>query len=308
MNIPSVALPAVLIILVSYGISNAQDVVLYGAASDDCVNSSTGSTDSSLYLVDPNTAETERIGGIGFEGVTGLAFVASGLLVGSAKGETTDNPKFAVLISINPGSAEGSLIGTIGEDNIDGECARAPDLTYDRATGTLFATGDNCSGGDYLQFINQTTGHGTLIGSYDPFNGGGNGLAISDNGVLFVTANEAFITVNRDTGAPTFIGNLPLPEGTFVNSLAFHPVTGELFGSTIAASEDPAQRTSTLVKINTTTGDTTEIGELPNCFDALIFAVARKSIPALSERAAIAAAGVLGIFGLLALRRRKAVA
>lgn len=309
MNILRVAISTVLIILVSYGISSAQDVVLYGAASDDCVASPPGSTDSSLYLVNPNTAETERIGGIGFEGVTGLAFLASGQLVGSAKGEITGNDKFAILISVNPGTAEGALIGTIGEGNADGECARAPDLTYDRATDTLFATGDDCDGGDNLQFINQATGHGTLIGAYDPFNGGGNGLAISDNGVLFVTADEAFITVNPNTGAPTFIANLTLPDDVFVNSLAFHPITGELFGSTIDQTDPPNERSSTLVKIDTATGVVTEIGELPNCFDALIFAEAeREPIPALSEWAAMAAAGVLGLFGLLALRRRKAIA
>lgn len=308
MNILSFAISTVLIILVSYGISSAQDVVLYGAASDDCV-AEFGSIDSSLYLVNPNTAETEHIGHIGFDGVTGLAFLPGGLLVGSAKGETGDNPKFAILISINPETAAGSLIGTIGDGNVDGECARAPDLTYDGATDTLFATGDDCDGGDYLQFINQATGHGTLIGTYNPFNGGGNGLAISDNGVLFVTANEAFITVNRDTGAPTFIGNLTLPRDVFVNALAFHPITGELYGSTIEQSGLPTERSSTLVKIDTATGAVTEVGELPNCFDALIFAeVEREPIPALSEWSAIAAAGVLGIFGLYALRRRKAVA
>lgn len=309
MNILRITISAVFIFMMSYVVSSAQDIVLYGAADNECITDF-GSNGSSLYLVNPDTAETELVGSIGFDGVTGLAFLSRGELVGSAKGETGKNPRSAILIRIHPTSAVGSLIGVIGrEDSELDECGRAPDLTYDAATNTLFATGAVCrnQGGNSLQSVNQTTGHGTIIGSYD-FSGGGNGLAISDEGVLFVTIDQNFITVNPNTGAPTFIAILSIDERIQVNALAFHPLTGELFGSTINHTRDATERSSTLVKINTETGVVTEVGKLPDCFDALIFGQLPEPIPTMSKWGFIAAAGVLGIFGLLALRRRKQAA
>jgi len=292
-------------------------VEILGAARDECVRSNEGGAgNSSLYRVDPNTAEAQLIGDIGFKGVTGFAFLPDGRLVASARGEGEE--RSAILIEINPVTGAGSLIGTIGEEVI-GECARAPGLSVDPMTSTLFATGDSCpeSGDDFLQTVNPSTGEGTLIGTYDPFNGSGNGLAVSNNGVFFVTVccseeEEGFaelITVNPISGAPTFISKLTLEEFIFVNALAFHPLTGELFGSTINETESPDIRSSTLVKINTATGATTTVGDLPDCFDGIVFrSVQTTVVPTLSEWGLIAMAGVLAIIGLLAIRRRKVTA
>ncbi|MCH7519819.1 MAG: IPTL-CTERM sorting domain-containing protein, partial [Candidatus Dadabacteria bacterium] len=263
--------------------------------------------------VNPHNADAVLIGNIGFEGVTGLAFLPDGRLVGSARGEEQGENRFAILIEIDPQTGAGTLIGTIGEE-VDGECGRAPDLSLDLHTGTLFATGDACDPGndDFLQTVNPVTGQGTLIGTYSPFNGGGNGLAISNNGVFFVTVSPGsfatLITVNPNSGAPTSDVPLTLDQNIFVNALAFHPFTQELFGSTVDLNTSPNERSSTLITINTVTGQTTEIGVLPDCFDAIIFRELPTNIPTLSEWGLIAMAGILGIVGIvgfMVIRRRK---
>ncbi len=298
----------------SYGLSHAQNVELFGAARNECVSSP--AIGSSLYRVDPDTAQATLIGDIGFEGVTGLAFLPNGRLVGSARRDT-EQVNSAILIEINPATGAGSLIGVIGE-NVEGECSRAPDLSVAPPSGILssldlFATGDQCQEGDSLQTVNPATGEGTLIGTYDPFNGGGNGLAISNNSVFFVTVSPegfaALITVDPNSGAPTFIAFLTLDLAVFVNALAFHPFTGELFGSTVdTGGISPNQRSSTLVKINTETGQTTEVGDLPDCFDGIIFRAEAANVPTLSEWGLIAMAGILGIIGFMVMRRRKVTA
>ena len=127
--------------------------------------------------------------------------------------------------------------------------------------------------------------------------------------VFFFVAVEqnnlvSLITLDPSSGDPTFIAELTLDEEVFVNALAFHPVTGELFGSTIDLDDPP---NSTLIKIDTVTGVTTLVGILPNCFDAIIFReVPPSNVPTLSEWGLIAMAGVLGIVGLIAIRRRRA--
>ncbi len=293
-------------LLLSVGVSNAQDVELFSVARNECVEG-IPPLGSSLFRVDPDTAETEIIGPIGFGGVTGLAFLRGRILVGSSSGGV--DPRTATLIRINPETGQGSIIGVIGNESVDGECGRAPDLTYEAATNTLFASGDVCDGGDSLQTVNPITGQGTVIGNFDGGIGSpGNGLAISDTGVLFHSGSGVLSNINRNTGEGTFIANLTLVGRVFVNALAFHPVTGELYGTTVDLSDPPTERSSALVKINTETGVTTVVGDLPNCSDGLIFFQQPEPIPTLSEWGLIAMAGVLGIIGLLALRRRKVTA
>ena len=125
-------------------------------------------------------------GDIGFEGITGLAFLPDGRLVGSANDDGAG--KVSILINVNIGKGTGSLIGTIGEQSGGGGvgCGRVPDLSVDPLTNTLFATGRACQGGDpFLLTIDPDNAQGTLIGDYLPFDGAGNGFAISDAGVFF---------------------------------------------------------------------------------------------------------------------------
>jgi len=303
-------------LLVSATIAEAQDVALFISVRDDCVDSP--ASPSTLYIVNPSTANSKAIGPIGgFLGVTSLEFLPDGRLVGTANNDGPEqNLRKAIFIEINPDTGAGTLIGEVGDEANDNECGRAPDITYDSATNTLFATGDACtpSSDDFLQTINQMTGKGTSVGTYDPFNGRGNGIAISDNGVIFVTASEEFITVDPLTGNPTKIGDIQISvendEDVHVNGLAFHPITGELYGTTIDQTETASEKSSKLIILDTGNGNTTIVGDLPDCTDGLVFRIIPRNVPTLSEWGLIAMAGVLGIVGLLvlALRRRKVTA
>ena len=131
-------------LLLSAGFADAQDLELFVSVRDDCVQS--GASDATLYSVNPATAQSNPIGPIGFLGVTALEFLPDGRLVGSARQDTgPERPEdfVAILIEINQATGMGSLIGEIGATaNVGEECGRAPGLTYDSSTDTLFATGE----------------------------------------------------------------------------------------------------------------------------------------------------------------------
>ena len=74
MKVLKLTISSLLIFILSYGVSNAQRVELFGVARNNCIVSA-GATGSSLYSVSPNTANAALIGDIGFEGVTGLSFL-----------------------------------------------------------------------------------------------------------------------------------------------------------------------------------------------------------------------------------------
>jgi hypothetical protein len=74
--------------------------LLYGAAN----LLSSGFGPSNLYLIDPQTGDATLIGPIGFDNVTGLAFLSDGRLVGSARGDDLyGGTTTAILIEIDPG-------------------------------------------------------------------------------------------------------------------------------------------------------------------------------------------------------------
>ena len=66
----------------------------------------------------------------------GLEFLPNGQLIGSANGDTEDD-KIAVLISIDPNTGAGTLIGELGRVSNPGECGRIPDIAYDNASGNF---------------------------------------------------------------------------------------------------------------------------------------------------------------------------
>ncbi len=311
MKILKLSFFAVSLFLLSHGIAQAQSVELFVAAKDNCVGQ-VSDTSGNLYRVNLTNATSDLIGPIGFLGLSALEFLGDGRLVGSASDDGPNkDPRRSILIDINPETGSGTLIGQIGNDDNDNECGRAPGLTYDSASNSLFATADSCFDmDDYLQTINQATGHGTLIGAYNPpFDGCGNGIAIRDDGVIFAAVCEELITVNPQTGAGTKVADLNTgvePEFAIINALAFHPVTGDLYGTTVdSGSESPNKRSSTLVILDTTTGETTFIGDLPDCSDGLVFKIVPRNIPTLSEWGLIAMVALLGLAGLFFVAWRK---
>lgn len=297
-------------VLLFSGQSYAQDVRLFVAAKDTCLSGGSNA-DATLYEVVPETAEAFPIGVVGFPGVTALAATPDGRMFGTANIDNNDlGIDIPALISINIRTGKGSLVGGISDD-LNG-CGRAPGLTYDGSTNTLFSTGEDCTQGDSLIAINTQNGVGTILGTYFPFDGGGNGLAARSDGVLFVSAEADLITVSPLDASPTFVANLDIvvqnDNNTFVNAMAFHPETGVLYGTTINQSSSESPRRSKLITIDTATGETQVIGDLPNCTDGIAFRQLQpRPIPTLSQWGLVAMAGLIGIAGLIFYRRRAAV-
>lgn len=235
MNILKLTISCLLILIFSYGVSTAQETTLFAASAEDC-DSTPPSPNSALYIVNPLNGNSTMVGPIGFNGLTGLAVLGDGRLVATAQADAGQD-RIAVLIEINRNTGQGSLIGEIGNGSNPGECGRVPDITYDPATDTLYGVAVRCQGENNNQFvrINQTTGEGTIIGDTG-FDGGGNGLAISDDGTIFWGSNGVglaiLFTINPLNGLGTQISNFSqdFPQ---LGAFAFHPVTHVLFAANL---------------------------------------------------------------------------
>jgi|GEM_PF-1388843 len=298
---------ALFILLFSYGVSSAQTELLM-ASGDSCLGA--GSGFSTLYRVNPNTADVNPVGPMGFRGVSGMAVLGDGRLVGSAIADAGSD-FISILIEIDPLTGAGSLIGTIGNNNLGG-CGRVPDLTYDAATDTLYGIGFRCIPGNGhgnitdLIRIDQATGQGTIIGQTGFF-GGGNALAVRGDGTLISSEGNGavlnILTLDPLTGQGTVIASRNV-NALVYNAFDFSPVTGELFGIEFTFLDLP----TLLVTVNTSNAESTAIGELPGCSDALVFfTIPPRNVPTLSEWGMVSAVVGLGMIGVLfALRKRKA--
>lgn len=228
--------------------------VLYGATG--------GNLNSDLYSVNTTTGVTTSIGPIGFA-VTGLAIdPISGTLYGSTSLQSPSNPNS--IITIDRATGAGTLVGAVG---IPGE--EVADLTFD-AAGTLYGWIEIY--GDDLVTIDTATGAATVVGN-SALSTFGSGLA-DVNGTLFYSGDGvtgALRTVNKTTGLTTVVTTLrgapPTTDG--IAAMAVHPDTGALFG--VALNDSDVVHPAFLVTINTTTGEVTTIGALPNDFDAITF-------------------------------------
>lgn len=311
MKLLKLSISFLLICIFSYSVSTAQETTLFAASAEDC-DSNPPSPNSALYIVNPLNGNSTMVGPIGFNGVTGLAVLGDGRLVGTAQADI-DQDRIAILIEINRNTGQGSLIGEIGNSSNPGECGRVPDITYSPATDTLYGIARRCQGLNNNQFIqiNQATGEGTIIGDTG-FDGGGNGLAINDDGTIFWGSNGVglaiLFTINPLNGLGTQISNFSqdFPQ---LGAFAFHPMTGTLFASNINPPDPLSFPNTSLETLNTANGLLTLVGQLPDCTDALIFAQPQPSnVPTLSEWGLIALAGILGIVGFMVMRRRKVTA
>lgn len=307
MKIVKISISFMLLFLLSYGVSTAQETILYAAASEEC---NAGPSPSTLYITNPATGASKAIGPIGFNNVTGLAILGDGRLVGSANADEGDTG-ISVLIEISRFTGQGSLIGIIGNNDNPGECGRVPDITYDPATDTLYGIARRCNlASDNPQFIriNQTTGQATIIGDVG-FDRAAVALAIRDDGTIFLSSTRDPITilytVNPLNGLATPIFTFPTDDFPIFSAFAFHPVNQELYGLDIGEN-----RLETLLGIvDFGSEQFNSIGRVPDCSDALIFAkTIRRPIPTLSEWGLIAMAGILGIVGFIVIRRRNVTA
>ncbi|MEM7305886.1 MAG: hypothetical protein AAF682_04415 [Planctomycetota bacterium] len=237
-----------------------------------------GAANSSLYTLDAATGAATLVGEIGnFWSVSGLAVLRDGRLVGSAHEQvsiTFGTPRRSFLIEIDRATGAGTYIGEIGNAS-EGGCGRVPDLAYDPLGDVLYGYGDycaNCTTCDTLLRIDPDTGEATPIGATG-FMGGGNGLGWDVNSAtLYGTPSDggSLVTLDTVSGAATSVpGTVGVVPGS-LNGLAFHPDTGELYGSLQrngVKSLDDFQ----LVVIDTATGVTTTVGTTVKGIDALAF-------------------------------------
>jgi hypothetical protein len=287
---------------------NAQ--LLYGAATG-VPSGENAPLPSSLYLLDPATGGATLIGPIGFDNVTGLAFLGDGRLVGSANGDTIFGSRTSILIEIDPVTGAGALIGIIGQDFNDG-CGRVPDITYDPSTNSLYGWGDRCptTNDDRFLVIDQNTGAGTIIGPTG-FEGSGNGLAVNRlSGEIFAAPGEGLYTVDPTTGAATLIPATADNVPCLINALDFQPGTNILFGSlfdvNVCTGFTAFGGGFHLVTIDTVNGSTANVGLTVPGLDAIVFQPESEArpIPAITEWGMIAMAAVLGIIGYAVYSRR----
>lgn len=168
-----------------------------------------------------------------------IAAEADAVLLGSA------GPNADQLISIDPVTGAGTLIGSIG--------FVTPGLAFDSNSEILY--GLESAPEDRLHTIDPDTGTPTVVGDTGLSTTVPSGLAFDpETGTLFVTATTGIsadlYTLNTSTGAATLVG--PTGITGLLMRLAFDPMTDTLFGAHF----------NNLYELNATTGAATLIGPI----------------------------------------------
>lgn len=278
------------------------DPMLYAAT----VRARTGPADDvagSLYVVDPSNAASKVIGPLRIQGkpigITGLAVhPKTGVLYGVTAGSSPNHRNS--LVTIDPGTAEASLVG---EMRVSGS-----DISFN-PEGDLYVWLPDTN---QVGRINLASGRVTAIGEIGESTRTEGGIAFDGQGKLYATpmgATGALEMRDPVTGAVTMgpmLANAPYLSS--VNALKFSP-RGELYG--INSNMGSPARTA-LVKIDTHNGVVTQIGALPEDTDCLTFVEApRASFIAGQTIANIVLGGsaiMAALLGALVMWRRRRVA
>jgi len=245
--------------------------------------SGAGNATSVLYRLDPtNGSVLQTIGATGFNHVTALAFdPTSGALYGhvsDTRGSGTTD-----LISINPLTGAGSIIGSTGQ--------QVPDMSFN-PSGQLYSWSES---GDVLESIDKTTGVATQIGSNN-VGTSNTGFAFNSTGTLYLKPGSQLYTVDPATGLGTFVENL---SANLANSLAFD-ANDNLFS---VSRPSGASGPSFLETIDIGTGNVTELGDIGvSGISALAFQSGATATPEPGSLALMAGAA---LSGSVFLRRRK---
>jgi hypothetical protein len=238
--------------------------LLIGRADASTLYTSTsGSAGGTLYIVDQatgaivqNVGPLNDVNGINY-GITGMAFhPTTGILYGATHNYVNaSSATLRRLVTINPATAQVTVIGSFNLPVVPGTNPRAPtmsDISFD-AAGNLYGVG---SIGAQLYSINTSTGQATQIGNagFDYTEGGG--LAVSSAGVFYGTPHvDKYGTYSSTLGTFTFITNPVKPAGGPYGALGFDG--GTLYG---ANKGNTSQR---LVTIVPATGAVTDVGAIP---------------------------------------------
>lgn len=223
------------------------------------INQATGAVVQDIGLLNDTSAVNY--------GMTGLAFhPTTGVLYGSTHNLTGGNPAtLARLVTINPSTAQVTVIGAFNLPIVPGNPSRAPtmsDISFDSA-GNLYGVG---SIGAQLYSINTGTGQAAQIGSagFDFTQGGG--LSVSPAGVFYGTPQaDKYGTYNSTLGTFTNITNPVKPIGGSFGALAID-------GGTLYGINKGAATAAHIVTIVPATGAVTDIGATVTGLDGITFA------------------------------------
>jgi uncharacterized repeat protein (TIGR01451 family) len=144
-------------------------------------------------------------GNVTFNDIDSLAFdPATGVLFGAQYGPGGNN--YLVQINTTTGAIVPGVFGGNGYLRLTG-IGHVDDIAIDPTTGTMYAS-DSPGGGDTLRTINLTTGATTAVGAMGTSDM--EGLSIDPSGNLLGTngTSAQFYTINKATGAATFVVNL----------------------------------------------------------------------------------------------------
>jgi hypothetical protein len=202
---------------------------------DGTLFATTGSGDSEVLTIDPDTCDVTPIGTHAFGAVNGLAFVGN-TLYGSFYEPTPPPPPPVTqgnpptfLVTVDQTTGQLTTIGEIvGYSPVRG-------LAYDAATDTLYGVADGSNpqgtlGGDVLLAIDRTTGAASEVGNTGFSLIGG--IRFDADGVLYGGVNPVaaqqgvvaeLITIDPTTGAGTDVGPTGAPG---LSGLAFVPGGG----------------------------------------------------------------------------------
>jgi len=234
----------------------AQPSTLFGVTAEGVESGKAKS--SNLYSINPNTGAADLIGSIGFKSCSGIAIhPATRLMFGACNTNPEgagSGTKVSVLVSIDPRTGAGTLIGETGIENDPINGFDISDISF-KPNGQLFGY---VTSSEDIVTIDTTTGAATLKGpTGNPE--AGNGIAWLPGDTLFHADDTDLSTVNPTTGALTFVASLNFPDGVDkISGMDFQPGTNILYGSTGGGQFNPGPN---LVTIDINPGDVTIVGD-----------------------------------------------
>ncbi len=279
---------ATILILLTFTLSgNAQTLYSCEVPFDDfehrlfTIDQNTGATLSEVVITLPGR-NVRGCNGMAKDPTTGVCYV----VLNVTEPETT-NPR--ILAVVNPFTGQAREIGNTGD--------AFSSIAFD-SSGTLYGvTGNGGSNPETLFTINKNTGVPTF---FQTLGNGGDGEVIAFNpvdGLMYHNSGDVFESINLSTGVIT-----PILDDYGERTAMVHQSGNVFLVANFAAFESI-----------TTTGVQQNIGDFDIdmkglAFDCGIPTGLARPIPTLSEWGLIAMAGVLGLVGFFAIRRRKVTA
>ena len=244
------------------GVLSAERVAALNGGTLYAADGAASNPNCHLYILNPGDGSvTMDIGPIGFA-VTGLAFDPNtGILYGATGGFSPSPPRRSI-ITIDPNTGVGTLIGA------EGSGGPLADITF-TSDATLYGWGE---GTDDLYTVNKSTGVATKVAESNTGTFG-SGISANSQDVLYFGGkgpNGRLATVDRFTGQVTLLAQFsgaPQPSDS-LNAFAFDS-NDVLYASN--GGDNSGSSHAHLVTINTTTAVIKDHGSTLPLLDAMAF-------------------------------------